>query len=142
MSTVVGQPRLRRASPSYLALVGRWPLRPIQTETDYEAAGKVLDALVVRTDLDRGERDYLGALELLIEAYDDEHFPDMQDDRPPHERLKALMDSSGMTPAELQQVLGASQTLVSMMLSGKRELSKKTISILASHFRMDASYFL
>jgi HTH-type transcriptional regulator/antitoxin HigA len=128
--------------PSYLLLVRRFPLRPIQSESDFRAAGAVLDELVLKKKLDRGERDYLGALELLIEAYDDEHFPDSPDRRPPHERLKWLMDSSKVSPTDLQEILGVSQTLVSLVLRGERALSKRTITKLASHFRIDPGFFL
>ena len=57
---------------SYLALVRRFPLRPIRNEKDYEAASEVLDRLAVRDEqtLDAGERDYLETLEMLVEAYD------------------------------------------------------------------------
>jgi HTH-type transcriptional regulator/antitoxin HigA len=125
-----------------MARVRQYSLRAIRTETDYQAAVRVLDELILRDDLDPGERDYLGALELLIEAFDIEHFPDAPDDRPPHQRLKALMDSSGTTASNLQEILGASQTLVSLMLNGRRELSKRTIAKLAKHFRVDPGYFL
>jgi len=145
MTVAIGKSRSRRRSslhPSYAKLLREWPLRAIKSESDYETAGKVLDRLVVQRHLDPGQRDYLGALELLIEAYDNEHFPDILDERPPHMRLKQLMQSSDTSPAQLQRILGASQTLVSLMLHGKRELSKRTISKLAEHFRIDPGYFL
>jgi antitoxin component HigA of HigAB toxin-antitoxin module len=55
--------------------------------------------------------------------------------------LKALLESSGTTPATLQAILGASQSMVSMILSGQRELSKKAIVKLANHFKLDPGYF-
>jgi HTH-type transcriptional regulator/antitoxin HigA len=64
-----------RPAPAYLALIDLFPLRPLHSERDYDAAVTVLDALVVRPEgsLDSGEQDYLDTLTMLVEAYDREH---------------------------------------------------------------------
>jgi HTH-type transcriptional regulator/antitoxin HigA len=142
MSTLSQRRSGRQLPKSYLALLQRWPLRPIESEKDYESASKILDELVLRADLEDGEADYLGALELLIEAYDESNDADWTDRRKPHERLQALMDSAGRSQADLEKALGASQTLVSMIVNGKRDLSKRTIVKLADYFRVDPGYFL
>ena len=131
------------ASPSYITLIRRYPLRPIRTKAGYKVASAVLDGLAVRgeDDLDDGERDYLETLELLIEAYDSQHFRIGPDQRAPSERLKYLMGQSGTNPVELMKVLGVSQSLVSLLLSGKRELTRSHIVKLADHFNVDPSYF-
>lgn len=131
-------------APSYLALLKRFPLRPIRSESDYDAASAVLDRLVVRDEntLDEGETDYLEMLELLIEDYDERHFQPRPDKRTPGQRLKELMHQTSMTPVDLRSLLEVSQPLVSLILSGKRELSKANIKRLAEHFRLDAGYFL
>jgi HTH-type transcriptional regulator/antitoxin HigA len=131
-------------APSYLALLRSFPLRPLRSKSDYDAAAEVLDRLVVRDEssLDDGEKDYLETLELLIERYDERHFQLRPDKRTPVRRLKHLMQQTEMTQARLQALLGVSQSLVSLILSGKRELSKPNIRRLAEHFRVDAGYFL
>jgi HTH-type transcriptional regulator / antitoxin HigA len=131
-----------RIPESYLALVRRFPLRPIRSDRDYRIAGELLDELILKKQLDDGERDYLGALELLIEAYDERQFPNLPDHRPPHDRLRWLMESSNTTQSQLRRILGASQTLVSLMLRGERALSKRTITKLAQHFRIEPGFFL
>lgn len=131
-------------SPSYMALIRRFPLHPIRNKADYEAASVVLDRLVLRDedDLDAGERDYLETLEMLIEAYDDEHFRIGTDNRTPLQRLEYVLEQSGTTPAKLMKILGVSQSLVSLILNGKRELTKAHILKLAAHFKLEPSYFL
>jgi hypothetical protein len=57
MSTAVRQQRVRKLHPSYLALVQEWPLRPIRTAADYQAAGKVLNRLILNAARDPGERE-------------------------------------------------------------------------------------
>lgn len=138
MSTATGIAR------SYLVLLEAFPLRPIRGKADYDAASAVLDRLVVRNEktLDEGEADYLETLELLIESYDEQHFHARADKRTPAQRLKDLMDQTGMTAADLRSLLVVSQPLVSLILSGKRELSKPNIKRLAEHFRVDAGHFL
>ncbi len=130
--------------PSYLALIRRLPLHPIRTKADYKAASAMLDRLAVRDDddLDAGERDYLETLEMLIEAYDEKHFRLGPDKRTPAQRLRYVMEQSGTTPAQLTKILGVSQSLVSLLLSGKRELTKSHILALAEHFRLEPGYFL
>ena len=129
---------------SYLALVRRFPLRPIRSDADYRRASAVLDHLAVRDEesLDPGERDYLETLEMLIEAYDSKHVTIGDEQRTPREWLKSLMAAAGTTPAELQRVLGISQPQVSLILSGKRGISKASIPRLAAHYHVDPSVFI
>ena len=53
---------------AYLQLVMRFPLRPLKTEREYDAAAELLDSLVLRTDLSAGEKDYVDALSLFIDT--------------------------------------------------------------------------
>jgi HTH-type transcriptional regulator/antitoxin HigA len=129
---------------SYLALLRRFPLHPIRSRAQYRQASEVLDSLVLRDDrsLDQGQRDYLETLELLIEDYDEQNLQWGLDRRSPTQRLSYLLDQSGMKRADLARLLDVSPALVSLMLSGKRELSKANIRRLCEHFHVDAGYFL
>jgi HTH-type transcriptional regulator/antitoxin HigA len=84
--------------------------------------------------------DYLDVLTDLVEAYDTAHYPE-PDQGTPLERLKALMEESGTSTADLGRLLGNSG-LASQILLGRRELSKNHIRILSRHFKLDAGYFL
>ena len=130
------------ADRAYLQLVRQYPLRPIRDANDYDAAAAMLDTLVLRDDLGRGESDYLAVLTDLVEAYDHKHFPLAPARRPPHERLRALMAEAGVSPANLQKILGVAQSTVSMILSGERGLSKATAIALGKHFSLNPAYFL
>src|SRR5688500_4242355 len=106
-SAAAGASRLRRKptriSYDYLALVRRFPLRPIGAERDYDAALEVLDGLVTQDEdvLTAGERDYVATLTLLVERYEDEHYRIDPAVSSPVEALKYLMDQSGMGVADL-----------------------------------------
>ena len=69
------RPANGKPAPAYLALIEHFPLRPLRSKRDYDAAAVILDALAVRPEgsLERGEQDYFDTLTLLVEAYDQEH---------------------------------------------------------------------
>lgn len=117
-----------------------FPLRPIRDDAEYDRAAAVLASFVLRDDLTADEQDYFEVLTMIVRAYDDEAWPRDPDDRSPLKRLKSLMETSGMTPAGLGDVLG-SRPAASMVLSGQRELSKNHIRRLADHFKMSPAHF-
>ena len=138
MSTTTAPTCRRRGTRSAAAPA---PIRPIRTEADYDRAAAELDELVLRDDLARDEQDRMEVLTALIAHYDDAHYPLAADDRPLPERLRSLMASAGVTPAQLGDIIG-SRPAASMALSGKRELSKSHIRRLAAHFKMSPAYFI
>ena len=133
----------RRPAPEYLALIDIFPLRPLRSERDYDAAVTVLDALAVRPEgsLDPGEQDYLDTLTMLVEAYDLDHHDVGTEHRDPLTMLKYLMQESGMTQADLGRLLG-NRALASLILNGHRQLSKSHIRKLADHFKVSPALFL
>src|SRR5262245_28311699 len=136
-------PASRRPSPAYLALIDVFPLRPLRSERDYDAAVTVLDALAVRPEgsLDPGEQDYLDTLTMLVEAYDRVHYEVAAEHGDPLTMLKYVMQERGMTQAALGRLLG-NRALASLILNGRRQLSKRHIRKLADHFKVSPALFL
>jgi HTH-type transcriptional regulator / antitoxin HigA len=132
-----------KLSVSYLRLIGKFPLRPIETMRDYDDAARIVEKLAIRAeeDLDEGESQYLGALATLIEAFDQEHYAEMGARSGPVELLRHLMEQRGMTTADVGRILG-SRSSASMVLNGDRELSKAQILALAEYFKIGAGAFL
>jgi HTH-type transcriptional regulator / antitoxin HigA len=137
------RPANGRPAPAYLALIDRFPLRPLHSERDYDAAVTVLDALAVRPEdsLDPGEQDYFDTLTMLVEAYDQEHHALDAESCDPLTMLKYLMQESGMTQPELGRLLG-NRSLASLILNGHRRLSQAHIRKLAGHFKVSPALFL
>ena len=135
--------RTKGVDGRYMELFRSFPLRPIRNDDDYRRASKVLDDLVVRGEdaLSNDELDYLETLEMLIAAHDEAHVQIALERRTPLQRLKYLMKESGMTTADLGRLLG-NRGLASLIVSGKRQLSKTHIRKLGEHFRLDPGYFL
>ena len=133
----------QRPAPGYLALIDIFPLRPLRSERDYDAAVAVLEKLAVRAEgsLGQGEQDYLDTLTLLVEAYDREHYDLALGRRDALSMLTYLMQESGMTQADLGRLLG-NRALASLILNGHRHLSKSHIRKLAGHFKVSPALFL
>jgi len=129
----------------YLKLVKRFPLRPIRSEVQYKQATEILGDLIGRADdpgLTHGESDYADALGQFVGAYDDLHYPIQDVMKTPLERLKYLIEQSGMNTTQLGELLGSGSGQASLILRGKRELSKANIRKLSEHFHVNASLFL
>jgi len=99
-------------------------------------------AIRVENALDPGERDYLDGLDEFISAYDQTALIDRPRRGTPRQRLRSLIEDTGATPRDLQRILRCGHSLVSLVLSGKRELSKDNVRALAKHFKLSADYFL
>jgi HTH-type transcriptional regulator/antitoxin HigA len=94
-------------------------IKPIKTKRDYNQALKRLDAIF---DAKKGARDgdELEVLSILIEKYEDEHFPVGLPD--PVEAIKFRMEQLGYTQTDLAKVVGL-KSRASEILSKRRKLS-------------------
>ena len=98
-------------------------LKPIKTKKDYQQA---LGRLEIIFDAKKGtkEGDELEILGILIDQYENEHFPiDLPD---PIEAIKFRMEQLGYTQTDLAKVVGL-KSRASEILSGKRKLSLEMI---------------
>jgi HTH-type transcriptional regulator/antitoxin HigA len=141
---IKNKPKPVGVGDDYLKLVRRFPLRPIRSEAEYDRAVAVLKELIARADdgLSPGETDYADALGHFVGTYDAAHYSLQHELLTPLERLKYLMQQHGMKTADLGRLLGSGQGQASLILNGKRELSKANIRTLASHFKVSAALFL
>lgn len=98
-------------------------IKPIKTEQDYD---ETLDRLEDIFDAKKGtpEGDELEILGILIEKYEDYHFPiDMPD---PIEAIKFRMEQLGYSQNDLANVIGL-KSRASEILNRKRKLSLEMI---------------
>jgi len=127
----------------YLEMVKRFPLRVIRSERELDAATTVALDLAGQGEerLSDGAAEYLDVLDRLIEDYEDVYHPMPVRNATPLERLRCLVKEAGVSASDLGRLLG-NRSLGSPLLSGRRELSKAHIRVLAEHFRLEAGYFL
>jgi HTH-type transcriptional regulator/antitoxin HigA len=123
----------------YGRLLARFLPKPIRTERELEAATALLLDLDERTDLSPEEEALTEVLTVLIEDYEDRHYP--LPDVPPHESLKALMDDRGLKHKDIWPVLG-NKGAATEILSGRRSISKAQAKRLAGFFRVPIDLFL
>jgi HTH-type transcriptional regulator/antitoxin HigA len=129
---------------SYLRLVRQFPLRPIQSNAEYDAAAAVMEKLAVRgeDDLDDGEYDYLDAIIEFVSIYDRRNFPIDLEDIAGVDELKFLIEQSGMKQTELAEILGDGTSAVSMVLFGSRPITADHARTLGKKFSIDPGLFL
>lgn len=122
---------------SYLELVQAFPLVSIGSDEHLEAASDTVDQLTAKDSLDHGEVMYLDALSDLIATYEDRH----HDIEPASDAdmLRHLLESKGVTQAEVSVATGLPKSSLSEVLSGKKQLSRQMIRSLADYFQIDAS---
>jgi len=136
--------RNRPLPDPYFDLVRAFPLRPIRSDDELERAVAVLLRLSTSTPedkMDLGERDYLEALTLLVQRYEQGRRDSVLPKLTVIDRLKFLMREVGMNVSDLGRVIG-SQPNASLVLSGKRTLSKSQILKLAKYFAVSSALFM
>ena len=94
-------------------------IRPLKTESDYEAALSEIERLFDAAP-NTAESDRLDVLTTLVNVYEDKHYPIPEPD--PIEAIKYYMESRGLTRRDLVPYFGDSQ-LVSDVLKRNRKLS-------------------
>jgi HTH-type transcriptional regulator/antitoxin HigA len=128
--------------PSYLALIRRFPLRPITSEAELDRAARVMNSLLDRDRLDPAEADYLDVLSDLVERYEDKYHPIPTGDLTDAEILEHLIEAKGVTQATVARATGILESRVSEVLSGKRQLTRRQIGTLAAYFYVSPAVFL
>ena len=128
-------------SDDYLDLIRELPIRPISSARQHAKAQAILDRLVGRDDLSKGQLDYLAALARFVQDYESDRFKLAARRLTPIGLLRHLMEENDMNTSDLGDVLG-SRGLASEVLSGKRGLSKALIRKLSERFHVDPSLFL
>jgi len=144
MSATLPAKRTRAAAPSrrYLELVRRFPLRPLRSRADADAATEILDRLFGRDRADRGEDDYVQALALLLSSYEDQNRRGRAAHVSAVEVLQHLASESGMKQTELAAVLGVGPSAASMILRGERPITAEHARRLGRGFKVQPGLFL
>lgn len=134
--------RTAKLDKRFAELIRECPLRPIRNDREFWRAMKIAGKLAVYDEgtLSPAEQDYLDTLSVLIEDYERNHSSEMPE-ATPLEMLKHLMEEHDMNISDLGRVIG-SQSNASLILSGKREISKRVMRLLSRHFGVEPSAFL
>lgn len=108
----------------------------IQGEQEYDRLLPIAERYVFSKDNTPEESALLRLLVLIIEQYEEEHYPITSE---PYEILLHIMESSGTTEYDLAQVLGGGRGVEDLMrgiLSGQTAITKAQAIALGAHFKV------
>lgn len=130
---------IKKLATHFRAIEQTVPLHPIRTKRDYNEAVQAMNML-----LDAGASDeehplanLVATLGELIGDYDDQHYP--LPDVSGVDMLAFLMEQHGLTQSDLPEI--GTQGVVSMILSGKREINLRQVKGLKARFGISADAF-
>ncbi len=126
-------------SPEYSALLTKFPPKVIHTEKENEAYTEILYDLDQRSKtLTPAEKELAELLTLMIEDFEEKRYRLPRSK--PLDVLHFLMDQHGLKQKDLVDVFGT-PSIVSEVLSGKRELNKDHIKRLSDRFHVSPELF-
>jgi HTH-type transcriptional regulator / antitoxin HigA len=129
MNTVLANPAemIRRGAP-----------RLIRNDEELAEYTQALFALTAKTDPTSEELEAIELMTLLVERYEQEHYPVPEAD--PADVLRYLLERNGLSQRDIAPELGSEST-VSLVLSGKRHLNRDHIARLSKRFGVSPAVF-
>ena len=128
-----------RVSPDYGTLLKKVAPKVIRTEKENEAYTEVLYDLDQRSKrLTAAEKELAKLLTLLIEDFEEKRYPIPR--AKPVDVVRFLMEQHNLLQKDLVDVFGT-RSIVSEVLSGKRELNKEHIARLSARFHVSPEVF-
>jgi antitoxin component HigA of HigAB toxin-antitoxin module len=115
--------------------------RPIHDEAENEEMIRVMDWIAVRAE-NRDQFDYAKMLGDLVTEYEVAQRRRVKTHLFGLELLRAVVESSGLTQAELAKVLGVAQGTVSKIMTGVRGITVDHAKRAARYFKMRPEAFL
>ena len=116
--------------------------KAISSDEELEKMTEQVDGLMtkgIKNGLSPEEEKILELLAVLIENYEDEHYPIPE--LSPIELLKHLMEENNLKQSDLLHVFGSSG-IASEVVNGKRAISKTQAKKLAEYFKVSAELFI
>ncbi|WP_017660812.1 helix-turn-helix domain-containing protein [Baaleninema simplex] len=125
-------------SQEYKRLLLAFPPRPIESESQLLETQEILDSILDKPNLSDEEKEYINLLGTLIYEYEsrEEIVPDIYG----IELLQALIDEFGIKQRDLVSIF-KTESIVSAILKGKRQLTARHIEELARFFKISPAAF-
>lgn len=126
-------------TPEYSTLLRKFPPKVIRTESENQKYTEILYDLDQRSKaLTPAEKELADLLTLLIDDFEEKQYRLPRSG--PLDALRFLMDQHGLKQKDLVGVFGT-PSIVSEVLSGKRELNKDQIKRLSERFHVSPELF-
>lgn len=135
-------------SDFYRRLATRFPLVPIESKRRHKIACGLMTRLTLLENANEIPKDvaedvnkFLIVLGLLIEDYENKHFPIDTSHLTPRDMLEFFMEQHGLSQTDLAEEFGG-QGNVSKFLKGDRGLSTTIIKALSERFGVSTDLFI
>ena len=114
---------------------------PIRTEAQFAEVVALLHSLIdaVGDDETHELADFLDLVGQLVKDYETEHHPPPEAE--PRAVLRFLMEQRGLRQTDLSEGIGG-QSVVSEILTGKREINARQAKALAPRFKVSPAVFI
>ena len=122
-----------------VAMIAHGAPRLIHSDAELARYTQELFRLTAKETPTNGEVDAIELLSLLVETYEAARYPLPEAD--PKEVLRFLMERNDLSQRDLREEIG-SESLVSLILSGKRNLTVSHIKALSGRFGVPPTVFL
>jgi HTH-type transcriptional regulator/antitoxin HigA len=129
MSTALADPAemIRRGAP-----------RLIHNDEELAEYTRALFNLTAKIDQTPAEEEAIELMTLLVDRYETEHYP--VPEAAPVDVLRYLLERNGLSQRDVAPELGSEST-VSLVLSGKRQLNRDHIARLSRRFHVSPAVF-
>jgi len=129
MSTMLANPTemIRQGAP-----------RLIHSDEELAEYTSALFELTAKPDPTPDEEEAIELMTLLIDRYEQDHYPIPEAE--PADVLRFLLEKNGLTQRDIARELGSEST-VSLVLSGKRQLNRDHIARLSRRFNVSPAVF-
>lgn len=129
MSTALANPTemIRRGAP-----------RVIHNDEELAEYTEALFELTAKPDPTADEEEAIELMTLLVERYEQERYPVAEAE--PVDVLRYLLERNGLSQRDIARELGSEST-VSLVLSGKRQLNRDHIARLSRRFNVSPAVF-
>lgn len=123
-------------------LVKIMPPQAIRNDTQHRKTLEMIDQLMARGKLTRGQALYLETLVQLIKAYEAEHHAIDVSDLNGLDSLRHLLEENQMNASDLARLLGVHPSMGSKILKGERSLTVEHLRKLAARFKIRPELFI
>ena len=124
---------------AYWLLMERFPLRPLVTERELDAATSLVDELIDRPRLDAWEQAYLDVLSDLVEAAEEELHPMAA--ATDGETFTVLRQEKGVSQQQAALDTGIANSTISSVISGRRRFTREHLRRLSDYFGVPVATF-
>jgi HTH-type transcriptional regulator/antitoxin HigA len=140
MNTYIQSGDLPELTEAWSAFQRYAPLRPIRNEEDFQRLHELADVLAdaVGDEVNHPLYSLFDLTMTLIEQWEKEHVSIPA--AAPREVLRHLLEVNNLKQKDLEDI--ASPTLVSDILSGRREISRRLAKTLAERFNVNIGAFI